>query len=38
MDTIICENVFVSKNETERSQAFNEVWQLIVKLMLNKVI
>lgn len=36
MDTIICENVFVSANETERNQAFNEVWQVIVNLMLNK--
>ena len=36
MDTIICKNVFVSTNETERMQAFNEVWQVVVNLMLNK--
>ncbi len=36
MDTIVCENVFVSDNETERMQAFNEVWQVVVNLMLNK--
>jgi len=36
MDTIICENIFVSANETERIQAFNEVWQVVVNLMLNK--
>ena len=36
MDTIVCENIFVSENETDRSQAFNEVWQSVVKLMLNK--
>lgn len=36
MDTIICENVFVSTNETDRKQAFNNVWQVVVNLMLNK--
>lgn len=36
MDTIVCENIFVSVNETERSQAFNNVWQVVVNLMLNK--
>lgn len=36
MNTIVCENVFVSANETERMQAFNEVWQVVVNLMLNK--
>ncbi len=36
MDTIVCENIFLSSNEAEREQAFNEVWQRIVNLMLNK--
>ena len=36
MDTIICKNIFVSANETERSKAFNNVWQVVVNLMLNK--
>ena len=35
MDTIECKNIFVSDNETERSQAFNEIWQMIVNLMIN---
>lgn len=36
MDTIVCENVFVSTNETEKSQAFNEVWQMVVNMIINK--
>ena len=36
MDTVICENIFVSVNETERSQSFNEIWQTVVNLMINK--
>ena len=36
MDTVICENIFVSENETERSQSFNDVWQSVVNLMLNR--
>lgn len=36
MDTVICENIFASVNEAERSQSFNEIWQTVVKLMLNK--
>lgn len=36
MDTVICENIFVSANETERSQTFNDIWQTVVNLMLNK--
>ena len=35
MDTIECKNIFVSDNEPERSQAFNEIWQMIVNLMIN---
>ena len=27
MDTIVCKNIFLSNEETEREQAFNEVWQ-----------
>ncbi len=37
MDTIICENVFDSASETDKSQAFNKIWQLVVNLMLNKI-
>ena len=36
MNTIVCENVFVSTSESDRCQAFNDTWQLVVKLMLNK--
>ncbi len=36
MDSIVCENVFVSANETEKSQAFNEVWQMVVNMIINK--
>ncbi len=36
MDTIVCENVFVSANETERSQAFNKVWQVVVNMIVNR--
>ena len=36
MDTIVCKNIFLSKEETERKQAFNEVWQKIVNLIVNK--
>ena len=36
METIVCDNVFVSVNETDRKQAFNKTWQLVVNLMLNK--
>ena len=36
MDTIVCKNVFASASETDRCQAFNDTWQLVVNLMLNK--
>ena len=36
MDTIVFENVFVSANETERSQAFNKVWQVVVNMIVNR--
>ena len=36
MDTVICENIFVSTNEAERSQSFNDICQTVVNLMLNK--
>ena len=36
MDTVICENIFASVNETERSQSFNDIWQVVVNLMINK--
>lgn len=36
MDTIICKNIFLSTNETERNQAFNEVWQRIINLIVNR--
>ena len=36
MESIICENVFVTENEIERSQAFNEVWQVVVNMIVNR--
>ncbi len=36
MDTIVCKNIFLSNEETEREQAFNEVWQRIVNLIVNR--
>ena len=36
METIVCKNIFLSNEETEREQAFNEVWQRIVSLIVNK--
>lgn len=36
MERVSCENIFVSADETERCQAFNEVWQMIVNLMINR--
>lgn len=35
MDTIVCNNIFISDDETERSQAFNDIWQKIVNLIEN---
>lgn len=34
-ETIICENIFVSSSETERTKAFNDIWQEIVNLIEN---
>lgn len=36
MDTIVCKNIFLSSNEAEREKAFNEIWQKIVNLIVNK--
>ncbi len=36
MDIIVCKNIFLSSSETEREQAFNEVWQRIVNLIVNR--
>ena len=36
MDSVECKNIFISDNEIERSQAFNEIWQMVVNLMINK--
>ncbi len=36
MDTIVCKNIFLSNSEAEREEAFNEVWQRIVNLIVNK--
>lgn len=36
MDTIVCKNIFLSTNETEREQSFNEIWQKIVNLIVNE--
>lgn len=32
-ETVICENIFVSSNETERAKIFNAIWQQIVNLI-----
>ncbi len=36
MDTIVCKNIFLSSSEAEREEAFNEVWQRIVNLIVNR--
>lgn len=36
MEKIICKNIFVSIDETSRSQEFNAVWIKIINLMINK--
>ncbi len=36
MSKVICENIFISKDEEERKEAFNRRWQYIVSLMINK--
>ena len=36
MDTIVCKNIFLSNEEAEREEAFNEVWQRIVNLIVNR--
>lgn len=36
METIVCKNIYLSNEETEREQAFNEVWQRIVNLIVNR--
>lgn len=36
MDIVICKNIYVSDNEAERAKAFNDIWQKIVNLMINK--
>lgn len=33
---VVCKNVFISDSDEERSKAFNEVWQNIVNLMVNR--
>ena len=35
MDTVVCKNVYVSKDDNERDQIFNEIWQIIVNRMIN---
>lgn len=37
MESIVCINIFESTDEIERNQNFNEIWQRIVKLMVNKI-
>ena len=29
-------NIFISNNDDERNKKFNEIWQNIVRLMINK--
>lgn len=36
MEKIEIKNIFVSSEETEKSQAFNAVWLRIINLMINK--
>lgn len=35
MDTVVCKNVYVSKDDDERKKNFNEIWQIIVNSMIN---
>ncbi len=35
MDTVVCKNVYVSKDDDEREKNFNEIWQIIVNSMIN---
>lgn len=35
MDIVVCKNVYVSKDDNEREQNFNEIWQIIVNRMIN---
>lgn len=37
MDTIVCKNIFFSEDEEERKKRFNEIWQIVVNLMINKI-
>ncbi len=36
MYKVVCKNVFVSDSDKERSKAFNEVWQNVVNLIINR--
>lgn len=36
MNQVVCKNIFISDTEKERSKAFNEVWQNIVNLIINR--
>jgi len=36
MDKVVCKNVFVSDSVKERNKVFNEVWQNVVNLMINR--
>jgi len=35
MDTVVCKNVYVSKDDDEKEKNFNEIWQIIVNSMIN---
>ncbi len=37
MEKIICENIFVSIDETEKRKSFNKIWQFVVNMMINKI-
>ena len=34
MNIIKCENIFISKDEVERKEAFNEIWKKVVNLII----
>ena len=36
MNQVVCKNVFISNNDNEISKKFNEVWQNIVNLIINR--
>ncbi len=35
MNSVICKNIFITNNEAERKEKFNEIWQKIIKQIMN---